>query len=160
MNNEEQVLLSWKANDRPYKVWSKDFYSTVIVIAFLVSIFLFFIEGVMPVLVVWAVVFMIWAVNRAKPRVIDYSISNWGIKHDGTVYYWQEMTNFWIEDKWGSKLVRILLSKMPFQLVLLIDPKDEEKIKDLILKQVVYQMPKPTWSDNLIKWFGEKIPLD
>ena len=70
----EKVLLEFEAYDRPHKVWTKEFYSSVIVIAFLVSVILYFIEGLMPVAVIWALVFMLWAMARTEPKIIKTEI--------------------------------------------------------------------------------------
>ena len=77
---EEKVLFEWRAMDRPNKTWSKDFYSTVIVLAFLVSVILFFIEGLLPVILVWAVVFMMWSMNRLPAKETSYALTNWGLR--------------------------------------------------------------------------------
>lgn len=154
------MLFEWRALDRPNKTWSKDFYSTVIVLAFLVSVIMFFIEGILPVIVVWAIVFMMWSMNRLPAQETDYSITNWGIRTKDGTYRWEEMNNFWFEDKWGSRILRVSINRLPWQLILVIDDKDEEKIKKMVLEYVVYEVPKPTWSDKAVKWLGDKIPLE
>jgi len=157
---EEKAVFEWKAMDRPHKVWSKDFYSTVIVLAFLVSVIMFFIEGVLPVLVVWAVVFAMWQMNKVVPGEEEYAITTWGIRTKERTFRWEEMNTFWFEDKWGSRLLRVLTTRVPWQLILVIDPSTEETIKKLMVENVVYEVPKVTWMDKLVKWFGEKLPLE
>lgn len=156
----EKVLLEWEAYERPHKVWSREFYSSVIVIAFLVSVILYFIEGVMPVIVVWALVFMMWAMGRTEPRKIKTTITTWGLRTAEKIYRFEEMSAFWFETKWGSRLLRINLIGAPWHIVTVIDPAKEEGIKESMLKKVVYQEPRVTWSDKAVKWMGEKIPLE
>jgi len=157
---EENVVFEWKAMDRPHKVWSRDFYSTVIVLAFLVSVIMFFIEGLLPVLVVWAVVFAMWQMNKVEPKEEEYAINTWGIRTKERTYRWEEMNTFWFEDKWGSRLLRVLTNRVPWQLILVIKKEDEEEIKKLIVENVAYEEPKQTWMDRMVKWFGEKLPLE
>ncbi len=152
--------MEWEAYERPHKVWSKEFYSSVIVIAFLVTIILYFIEGLMPVVVVWALVFMMWAMGRTEPRKIKTSLTSWGLRTTEKVYRFEEMTAFWFETKWGSRLLRINLAGAPWHIVTVIDPSKEPEIKETILKRVIYQEPQVTWSDRAVKWMGEKIPLE
>ena len=156
----EKVLLEFEAYDRPHKVWTKEFYSSVIVIAFLVSVILYFIEGMMPVLVIWALVFMLWAMAKTEPKMVKVSFTSWGLRATEKVYRYEEMVNFWFETKWGSRLMRINLSGIPWHLVVVIDSSKEEEIKALIGKDVVYLEPETTWIDRVIKWVGEKMPLE
>lgn len=159
-NPEEVILVEWESFERPQKKWSKEFYSSVIVMAFLASVIFYFIEGIMPVLVIWAMVFMLWAMSRTEPHLEKYAISNWGLKTKERSYLFQEMSNFWFENKWGGRLMRINLVKVPWHIVIVISPEKEDQIRKNMLKSVSYQEPQITWSDRLVKWIGEKIPLE
>lgn len=159
-NPEETILFDWESYERPQKKWSKEFYSSVIVMAFLASIILYFIEGVMPVLVIWAMVFMLWAMSRTEPRMEKYAISSWGLKTKERTYRFETMNQFWFESKWGGRLMRINLEGAPWHLVIVISTENEDKIRKLMLAHVPYQEPPVTWSDRLVKWLGDKIPLE
>ena len=161
METEEQLLFSWEADGRLYKQRGKDFYSTVVVLALLVSVIMFFIEGLMPVFLIWSVVFMVWALSKTPPAKVMHKITSWGIRTDNDLYRWQEMTTFWFEEKWGKNLVRILLRRrFPGQLMMIINSEDQEKIKGMINKHVTLEKPKPSFTDKTVKWLGEKVPLD
>lgn len=157
---EEKVLLEWKALNRPSKQWSKDFYSTVIVLAFLVSVILFFIEGFLPVLVVWAVVFLMWSMNRLPSVQTNYQVTSWGIKADGGLTRWEEMSHFWLESRWGSRLLRVAIFKMPWNLVYVINSEDEKKLSEILANYLTFNEPVPGLLDKMVKWLGEKMPLD
>ena len=157
---EEKVLYTWKSVERPFKKWGKEFYSTVIVLAVLVSIIFFFIEGLMPVLVIWAVVFMAWAISKTEPGIREHRITSKGIRTGGALYRWEIMLVYWLEEKWDKKLLRILLSKFPGQLVLVYDQKEEKKIRNVMSRFLQLEKPEDTWTDRVVKWFGEKVPLE
>lgn len=159
-NPEESILFEWNSYERPQKKWTKEFYSSVIVMAFLASIIFYFIEGIMPVLVIWAMVFMLWAMSKTEPRIEKYAISTWGLKTKDKTYRFEEMNNFWFETKWGGRLMRINLVKIPWHLVIVIDSEHEDTIRKLMLSSVTYQEPAVTWSDRMVKWLGDKIPLE
>lgn len=159
-NNEETILFEWESYERPQKKWSKEFYSSVIVMAFLASIILYFIEGIMPVLVIWAMVFMLWAMSRTEPRLEKYAISSWGLKTKERTYRFEEMTNFWFETKWGGRLMRINLARIPWHIVIVINSESEDKIRKLMLQYIPYEEPAVTWIDRLVKWLGDKVPLE
>ncbi len=158
---EEELLFAWESDGRLYKQRGKDFYSSMVVLALLVSVIMFFIEGLMPVFLIWSVVFVIWALTKTPPVAVAHKITSWGIRSEDQLYVWGEMNNFWFEEKWGKKILRVLLRRrFPGQLILIVNEKDQEKIKEMVNKFVVLEKPKPSWSDKLVKWFGEKVPLD
>jgi type IV secretory pathway VirB3-like protein len=159
-NLEETILFDWDSYERPQKKWSKEFYSSVIVMAFLASVILYFIEGIMPVLVIWAMVFMLWAMGRTEPRMEKYAISSWGLKTKERTYRFEEMNNFWFETKWGGRLMRLNLIGAPWHLVIVINHEDEDKIRKIMLQYLTYQEPTVTAVDRLVKWLGDKIPLE
>lgn len=158
---EERELYSWQAVARVYKTRGKDFYSTVIVLAVLISVIMFFIEGIMPVLLVWAIVFVIWAINKTPPEEVKHTITNRGIRTGGGIYFWEEMVFFFIEDDGENKVLRVVLARrFPGQLGLVLKKGDEEKIKQLIGKRVELNKPEPGWMDRFIVWFKKKVPLE
>ncbi len=152
--------MEWESYERPHKVWTKEFYSSVIVIAFLVSVILFFIEGVMPVFVVWALVFMMWAMNRTEPLKTKNTMTTWGLRSVNKFYDYQKMSNFWLETKWGTRLLRINLFESPWHVVFVISKEIEEKLKSDMSKVVPFMEPEPTAMDKFTKWLGEKVPLE
>ncbi len=152
--------MEWESYERPHKVWTKEFYSSVIVIAFLVSVILFFIEGVMPVFVVWALVFMMWAMNRTEPLKTKNTMTTWGLRSVNKFYDYQKMSNFWLETKWGTRLLRINLFESPWHVVFVISKEIEEKLKNDMSKVVPFMEPEPTAMDKFTKWLGEKVPLE
>lgn len=128
--------------------------------AFLASIILFFIEGIMPVLVIWSLVFMLWTMSHTDPRQRKYALSTWGIKTLERTYRYEIMSQFWFESKWGARLLRINLVGAPWHIIIVINPEDEDKIRKIMLESVTFQAPPLTWLDRLSKWLGEKIPLE
>lgn len=156
----EKIILEWESYERPHKVWTKEFYSSIVVIAFLVSVILFFIEGVMPVFVVWALVFMMWAMGRTEPKKSKSILTTWGLRSENKIYGFERMNNFWIETKWGTRLLRINLKDVPWHIVTVIDTNNEPKIQEEMAKYLPYIEPDVTGMDRLIKWFSEKIPLE
>jgi hypothetical protein len=159
-NHEEKILLEWNAFERPQKKWSKEFYSSVIVMAVLGSVIFYFIEGIMPVLVIWAMVFMLWAMGRTEPRIEKYALTSWGLRTQERTYRYENMNAFWFETKWGGRLLRINLAGAPWHIVIVIDVAKEDQIRKLMIESVIYQEPPTTWFDRLIKWLGDKIPLE
>ena len=45
-------------------------------------------------------------------------------------------------------------------MVFVINKEGEEKIKEEMSKVVPFMEPEPTVMDRMVKWLGEKIPLE
>lgn len=157
---EEKVLMVWEADERPFERKGKEFFSTVVVLALLVSIILYFIEGVMPVLVVWAIVFMVWAVYKTEPGKVKNAVTNKGLITGENFYAWQEMENFWFEGRGEQRLLRVLLNRFPGQIILVCGKEEEEKVEGLMKRYVRKSRPKDGWSDRAVKWMKKKMPLE
>ena len=158
---DERVLLVWRSPERLFKARTKEFYSTIIVLAVLMSVIMFFIEGVMPVFVIWAFVFVIYATTKTAPTEADHELTSWGIRTGGKLYRFNQMVLFWLEEKWERSILRIILPSFPGQLILIVNKVDEEKIKKVLAdNQVTMQKPEPSSTDKAVKWLSEKIPLE
>ena len=114
----------------------------------------------MPVLVIWSMVFMLWAMSRSEPRTEKYLLTSWGLKTIERTYRYDSMTAFWFETKWGGRLMRINLAQAPWHIVIVTDSSKENQIKKIMLEHTIYQEPPVTWLDRLTKWLGDKIPLE
>ncbi len=158
---DERVWLSWRSAERLFKARTKEFYSTIIVLAVLLSVIMFFIEGVMPALVIWAFVFVVYATTKTAPAEVEHQLSSWGIRTGGKLYRFNQMVVFWIEEKWGKTVLHVILLSFPGQLILIINKADEEKVKKVLANnQVTMQKPEPSSTDKAVKWLSEKIPLE
>jgi len=160
LETEEQLLLSWRSWGRLFKPKGKEFYSTMLVLALLLSAIMFLIEGVMPVFLIWSIVFVIWVLSKTKPVEVIHKLTAWGIRSDEQLYRYEEMENFWVEEKGGEMVLRVLLRRrFPGQLVLIVNRGDEEKIAKVLKRFVRLEKPAATWTDKTARWLSEKVPL-
>ena len=160
----EKVLLSWEAEERLVQRKSRDFYSTVMVLAILVAIVFFFIEGIMPVLVVGAIVFVVFALTKTEPDRVKNVITERQIMTGTEKFPWGELINYWIEDKGDRKVLSVLTTRrFPAQLILVL-PKDGEvddkKVRQVVGQYLPWERPEETRLDRMVKWLGEKVPLE
>lgn len=160
----EKELLRWSSEDRPFKVRSREFYSTVLVLAALVGVIFFFIEGIMPVLLIAAIVFMIFAVSRTQPGMSEHVFTDKGIYTGGQLYHWEIMHQYWFTNKWGKDMLHILINRWPGQLIMLLPTNDSrlniETLKKTIGGRLPLEKPADSWFDKAINWINQKVPLD
>src|SRR3989344_1109885 len=76
----EKEIYTWRAASRPFKRRDREFWITIGAIAAIFGLILFLIEGVMPVLLIIALVFLFYILSTVEPETITYAITNMGVK--------------------------------------------------------------------------------
>jgi hypothetical protein len=156
----EEVLYEWKAPSRPFKRQSRQFYSTIGVIALLIGLILFFAGQIIPVAVVFAVVFLAYIMYSTPPAVVVHKITSDGIRIEDTLYYWEELGRFWFTKKYNEPLLLIETDHFPFRLTILLGTVKMEEMKFLLEAVLVNEQPPPTAYEKAAKWLQDKIPID
>src|SRR5690349_1498782 len=75
----EEEILAWTAPNRPFKARSRRFFTTILVIGLLVSLILFFAGQVLPVAVVFSIIFMVYMLSVVPPTQVDIRITTYGL---------------------------------------------------------------------------------
>lgn len=159
--NEEKLLIEWIAPSRPYKKRDREFYTTIAIIVFLVSLILFFAGQFLFIAVVVSLAFVAYVLNTVPPEKIHNAITNFGIRTGDNLFYWEELGRFWFTTQHKTPIMHVETARaFPGVLVLLIEGVDQEEVKKVMLKYTVFEKPKDTWLDNAAKWLQEKFPLE
>jgi hypothetical protein len=159
----EEVLVEWDAPSRPFKKRNRQFFSTIIVIAILVSLILFFAGQVLPVAVVISVVFLVYVTAVIPPQVVHYKLTNYGIYVEKESFSWLGMGRFWFDQKLDQQVLEIELYGFPGKLTFVLIDGQTPRAEDLerVLSEVLIK-EKPTLSayEKMAKWLKDKIPLE
>jgi len=155
----EQELFSWKAPSRPFKKRDREFWVTVGAIAFIGGIILFLIEGVMPVILIISIVFLYYVMSTVEPETVAYSITNLGVKFADKRTDWDYLTRFWFTKRLDTTLLVFEMTSLPGRLELVIDPKDQDKIKEVLTDYVVNEEAPPSQLDKAANYLADKLPL-
>jgi hypothetical protein len=157
---QRRILLEWSAPERPFHRLNKQVFSTILSLAFLVGVILFFIEGTMPVITLIAIIFFFYILGTIPPRMITHRLTNWGVETEGHRWPWDIMTRYWIEGQENSRMIVIeLIAGFPRHLRLLLGEQKEDKIKTLLEKYLIYDRPQANWLEKLETWLKTKINL-
>lgn len=156
----EKDILSWQAPSRPFKKRNKKYFSTIFIIALLVSLILGFAGQLYAIAVVVAVSFLAYTLSVVPPQEITYKISTWGIRVENTLYYWEELGRFWFTEKYGFDLLNIESARFPNRITILIGDQDKELLTTILQEVLLQQKPEPTLYEKAADWLQEKIPLD
>lgn len=154
---QEKVLFSWKAYLRPFEKKSREFYLNAGAVLAVVSLVIFIAEGWVPVVLLVAFAFLYFILHSVEPEVVDYHITNFGLRVKDKLVSWSDITNFWIEEKGEICKLIIGTAFLPGKLELVVDKKDKEKIKLTMKEYVLEQVTPPSSLEKLASWFSSKI---
>ena len=156
----EKVLLEWKAPVRPFKRRSRHFWTTAFMMAFLVGVIMFFVEGWMPVAVIVAFLFLVYVMSSVPPEEANFQVTTQGIKIGEAKYFWGECVRFWFSERWGQKLLNVDIVRLPGRISILLGDVKESQLRDVVSKYLVYEVARPSWVERASDWLGKTIPLE
>ncbi len=157
---EEEDLVKWIAPSRPFKQRDRRFFMTVLTIALLISLILFFAGQVLPIAVVIAVAFLGYVLSVVPPEDVTYKITTYGIRIEDELYYWNELGRFWFEEKYDDQLLKVEVARFPNRLTIVLRDTREDDIRTILSEVLPEEKPKDTPIDKAANWLQEKIPLE
>jgi hypothetical protein len=157
---KEEILYTWQAPLRPFKKRDKEFFTTVIAIAVLMSLILFFIEGLLPVVVIFAIVFLVYVLSTVPPEEIEHKITNKGVFFAGNRYEWDDLKRFWFAHRFGTELLVIDALRAPWRIEMVIGEGDKKKIQDTLEKHLLFEEASPSFLDKAAVWLSRRVNLE
>lgn len=157
----EEDILAWQAPSRPFKKHNRKFFTTVAVIALLVSLIFFFAgQGLLPVAVAGSVTFLVYVLFTIPPQQVTNKISTYGIRIENVLYYWEELGRFWFEDKYNQKILYVETARFPGRITLLLGKQNEEDLKNILSEVLLNKKPDLTFFEKAGQWLSKKVPLE
>jgi hypothetical protein len=156
----EEDILVWEAPSRPYKKRDRQYYTTIAVIVFLLSLILFFAGQFLPIAVVIAVGFLAYVLSAVPPVMVKNKITTWGLRIEDQIYYWEEMGRFWFTDKYKQKMFHVEIARFPGRITIMLADQTEAEITEILSQVLIKQKPEPTAFDKAADWLQKKIPID
>jgi hypothetical protein len=157
---QEEVFLQWEAPSRPFKKRNRKYYTTIVLIVVLISLILLFAGQFLLIAVMIAISFLGYALSAIPPEMIVNKVTTYGVRNNNTLYHWDYLGRFWFTSKYNQRLLNIETSRIPNQIILVINPEDEPELTQVFSSILVYEAPQPTLLDKAATWLEEKIPLD
>ena len=159
--NEERVLFEWEAPERSFQQRDRDFWITAIAILVLVSVILIFVKEFFLIVALGSVLFLFYVLSTVPPEKVKNKLTNRGVYFGELHYSWDLLERFWFKKSLSSETIQFETKlRFPRQVPLVIDEKDKEKIREIVLKRIPLLESSPTFVDKLTKWFGERLPLE
>ena len=160
--SEVKTLLAWSAPGRPYKKRGKQFYTTAVLIAFLLEVILFLFSQHMLMVVVLTLLFMSFSFAIVPPRTFHYRISTEGIIVEEHSYLWQELYDFYFRKREGVDILYVRTHAIiPGVLNISLGDVDKAHIRSVLLPYLPYrEVVKPTLMDKSADWLTKNFPLE
>jgi len=154
----ERDLVVWTAPARPFKRYGRKFYVTIFSIVGIVSIVLFIAEGIMPVVLLMALMFLFYVLSTVSPEDIEYKVTSRGIKIAGKETVWQNISRFCFSLRAGKDILVFDTTIFPGKMELVINNDIKDVLKKEISAYVPYEEISPSTLDKVTEWVVKKLP--
>jgi len=154
----ERDLITWTAPSRPFKRRDRQFYTTVFAIAGIISLILFLAEGIMPVILIVALIFLYYVLSTVPPENIEYKITSKGVKIAGKLTEWQAMSRFCFGGRSGSEILIFETFLIPGKIEIMINPEIKDGLKREISAYIPYEEIAASGLDRITNWVAQKLP--
>jgi hypothetical protein len=154
----ERELLTWTAPARPFKRRDRQFYTTVFAIAGIVSLILFLAEGLMPVILIVALVFLYYVLSTVPPENAEYKITTKGVKVAGRLTEWQMLIRFWFGERSESEILIFETPLIPGRIEIVINPEIKDGLKKEISAYIPYEEIQASGLDKVTNWVAQRLP--
>ena len=157
----EELILEWTAPSRPYKERTREFYTTIGSIAFLLGIIILLMGDFLLIGVIISFAFLSYVLASQKPDSVVHQLTTYGIRTEGRLYEWRNLTSYWLKKQWGKELLVIRnQNSFPGIIMLVVDPNSREAILAELNNHLEYIAPEDTFVERASRWLSEKIPLE
>ncbi len=160
--HQETTFFAWDAPSRPWKKRTKAYYSSSILISFFIEIILFLFSQYIIMMTVAAFIFLIFILATVEPKNFHYRVTREGILIEDHFYIWEELYDFYIQQRFGRDVVYIhTRSILPGILLLVVNSGDLENVKELLTRHIAFrEFIKPTITQMIGAWLTKLFPLE
>ncbi len=161
MEENPQIIFSWKAPLRPYKKRSGTILRFYIAVALLLSAIFFFFGDRVLLIPVWALVFLFYVLTITPPPEVENKITTFGVEAAGVTLRWESLSHFYFGRRFGFRTLTIV-SRAPFfyhAYIVVPDEETKKKIASILSLRLMYQSkPEKTLSDKMLDFLSILVP--
>ena len=161
MNENPQVMFSWKAPLRPYKKRSALILRFYLAVALLLSLIMFFFGDKILLIPIWALVFIFYVLTITPPPDVENKITTFGIDAAGVTLRWEVLSHFYFGKRFGFYTLTVVSQSPYFYHLYLVVPTEEMKKKliTILSTHLLYQeTPQKTITDKMLDWVSVLVP--
>ncbi|MEX1061862.1 MAG: hypothetical protein WEC39_02025 [Patescibacteria group bacterium] len=156
---KETVLLEWEAPERVYKKHSPVYFRNLFVLLLILALVAAFFKQFLLAVLLMAVYFVIWALDKNAPKDTKYVISNLGVRSHGHPYTWDQMKSFCFDEVNGAKVLEIATRAIyPGTIYMVMDNLKKERIGEVLGKYLTFKTKAPKdvtekIQERINRWF-------
>lgn len=159
--SDNKVLVEWSSPARPFKERTREFYTTILSLAFLLGVILLLLKEFLLIGVIMAFAFLSYVLATHKPENVTHQITETGIMTDNKLYKFDELTQYWISKQWDQEVVMVkTLRTIPGLLVMVLPTTHKASVLKAFEGKLVNEKPADSFVDRASSWLGNKIPLE
>jgi len=160
--NEEKDWFIWSAPIRAFKRQDRQFWITCLTILALVGVIFFFARDFIVIIPGASALFLYYVMSTVPPEIIENRLTNRGIHFGQAFYPWAIIENFCFSKSADSKTIVFGVNVNFFirQLSLIINPADQDILKEICLKKAPLVESPPRFIDNLNHRLANLLPFE
>lgn len=157
---EKETILEWEAASRPFKKRDKEYFKTIAAFVFLLVVILLFVKEFLLIGAILALLFVSYVLSTIPPQKVKHRVTRHGFETGGRLYRFEELFDFWFEEKWGQEMVCIRTYRLPGKIIALLGELDKDKLKEVLVKRIPFrEKPEKNWTDRAGDWLAKKFRL-
>src|SRR3989344_4163968 len=131
---EVTTLFKWASASHVFIPRGKKWLTYVILITALIALIVLFLREFFVLAPLLAVAFFVYILSSIPPENIEHKITSQGLISGKKDYLWEELYDFTFTERHGHTILNVdLQSGYPNKLMLIVNAKDKEKIKNTLL---------------------------
>lgn len=154
----ERDLVVWTAPARPFKIRDRQYFVTIFASAGIISLIIFLAEGIMPVILIIALVFLYYILSTVPPENVEYKITTKGIKIADKLTSWQLLDNFWFGKRMDNVVLFFNTFQIPGRIELIINPEIKDELEKEISAYIPFEKSQDSSLDKFTSWVSQKLP--
>lgn len=161
MDNNPQVVFSWRAPLRPYKKRSGMILRFYLGVALLLSAIMFFFGDKILLIPIWALVFLFYVLTITPPPEVENKITTFGIDAAGVTLRWEMLSHFYFGKRFGFYTLTVV-SQPPYfyhAYLVVLNEDMKKKLVQVLSQHLLYQeKPQKTLTDKMLDVLSKLIP--
>lgn len=159
--SDNKILAEWSSPARPFKERTREFYTTILSLAFLLGVILLLLKEFLLIGVIMAFAFLSYVLSTHKPDNVSHQITETGIMTDNKLYKFEELTQYWVTKQWDQEVLMVkTLRTIPGLLVMVLPPNHKANVLKALEGKLLNEKPADSFVDRASSWLGDKIPLE
>ena len=161
MEQNPQVVFSWRAPLRPYKKQAGLILRFYLAVAFLLSAIMFFFGDKILLIPIWALVFLFYVLTITPPPEVENKITTFGIDAAGVTLRWEILSHFYFGKRFGFYTLTVVGQAPYFYHAYLVVPNENVKNKliQILSNHLIYQeKPQKNITDKAVDFLSNLVP--